>query len=572
MKDVAFDVQAINLVSLNLVHDELVSTIEQSATRLEQFSVDRENRALLQDCIDGINQIKGTLNLVQLHGADLLAAELLELINETARTDNALADSQLGVLTSTYFILPRYIEYTLQTGRGMPVLLLPHINELRSARKALPLLESHFFTIDPKAQRIGKGQGGAVFGEDLAAFVRRFRHMYQVALLNILRGRQIKASLSMMQRAMIRLNNICEARPVARLWWVASIALGAMAETGVGLNKSRKMLLGALDRQIKQLQAKGSAGLDKEADDRLLKEFVYLAAISGSDSAQELLTTFKASKLSYNDAGLHREMESLQGPSANTLSTMAAVLKDELQEAKVVLERASLGGAVESQDCTDLVEKLTRVAEILAVVGLTSAAKSLKIEIEKIEAWKGGDNTPDAKEMVEIADALLYVESTVSSIDKLNLSDEMLAEVNQLGRREVMARSQLAEAEAVVFDEAESGLALVKRALNSFAEADYDRVHIQNVASTLTTVRGAMVVLSLNRAAVVVENCVAFIEESLMKNSQPAALQQLLETFADAIISLEYYLDAAKNDKNTDASVLEIAEESLAALGFSAGL
>ena len=571
MTDTTSDTQVVNLVSLNLVHDELVSTIEQSATRLEQFSADRENQELLQDCIDGINQIKGTLNLVQLHGADLLATELLELIKETARIDNVLADSQLGILTSTYFILPRYIEYTLQTGRGMPVLLLPHINELRCARKVSPLPESYFFQADTRAQRDDKGQGGAVFGEDLGAFVRRFRHMYQVALLNILKGKQVKASLGMMQRAMIRLDNVCGARPVSRLWWVASITLGAMAEKGVELNKSRKMLLGALDRQIKQLQVKGAAGLDQKADDSLLKELIYLSALSGSESTQALLKIFKAAKLSYNDVGLHREMESLQGPSANTLSTMAAVLKDELQETKVVLERASLGGSVEPQDCVDLIETLTRVADILAVVGLTSAAKSLKTEIEKIELWKEGDNTLDAKEMVEIADALLYVESTVSSIDKLNLSDEMLAEVNQLGRREVMARSQLAEAEAVVFDEAESGLALVKRALNSFAEADYDRVHIQNVASTLTSVRGAMVVLNLNRAAAVVENCANFIDHSLMKNNQPAALQQLLETFADAVISLEYYLDAAKNDKNVDDAVLEIAEESLAALGFSVG-
>jgi len=41
-----------------------------------------------------------------------------------------------------------------------------------------------------------------------------------------------------------------------------------------------------------------------------------------------------------------------------------------------------------------------------------------------------------------------------------------------------------------------------------------------------------------------------------------------LETFADAIISLEYYLDALKLNKNADTSVLQIGEESLQALGY----
>ena len=42
-----------------------------------------------------------------------------------------------------------------------------------------------------------------------------------------------------------------------------------------------------------------------------------------------------------------------------------------------------------------------------------------------------------------------------------------------------------------------------------------------------------------------------------------------LETFADAVISLEYYLDAVKTDKKADDSVLEVAEESLEALGHA---
>lgn len=571
MTKIGSDLDFVNLASLNLVHDELLVTIEQSATMLEQFASNRDSGELLQECIDAIHQIRGTLRLVQLTGADILADELLELINAITLGEGEGTDLQLGTLTNAYFLLPRYIEYTLQVGHGMPVLLLPHINELRLVRGVAPLPSSYFFSVDPDAKCIDKGQGAAAIDEDFPAFVRRFRHMYQVALLNVLKGQQIKPSLGMMHRAMVRLGNVSAGHGIANLWWVASVALSAMGEKHMELSKPRKMLLGALDRQIKQLQAEGKNGLDRAVEPAFIKEWVYIAALSGCESSEvaELLSVFKATKLSYNDAGLRREMESLQGPSANTLSAMASVLVDELRETKVVLERASQGGAVSESDCESLADTLKRVAEILSVVGLVSAANSLKPEIIKIESWRDGKSSPDAKDMTDVADVLLYVESSVSSIDRLNLSEEKLAEVNTLGRREVMANSQLAEAEKVVFVEAEAGLALIKRALSSFAESDYDRAHINNVASTLNAVRGGMTVLNLHRAAAVVASSVAFIEQRLVQSDQPAAIQQLLETFADAVISLEYYLDAAKGSKHADDSVLEIAEESLDALGFS---
>jgi hypothetical protein len=201
-------------------------------------------------------------------------------------------------------------------------------------------------------------------------------------------------------------------------------------------------------------------------------------------------------------------------------------------------------------------------------VGLTAAGSTLKQEITKIEGWRDSGETGDAKDLLEVADALLYVESTVSGLDQLHLSDDKLAQANSIARAEVIASSQLAEAEMVVIQEAESGLALVKRALNSFAESNYDRGHIKNVTATLHGVRGGMIVLHLDRAANVVAACTEFIDESLLQNDQPAALQQLLETFADAVIGLEYYLDAIKSDKNASDAVLEIAEESLQALGF----
>src|SRR5690606_8667743 len=189
-------------------------------------------------------------------------------------------------------------------------------------------------------------------------------------------------------------------------------------------------------------------------------------------------------------------------------------------------------------------------------------------EIERIAHWQQTKAAITADELLGVADTLLYVESAISGLGKINLSDEKLAHINALSRDDVMANSQIAEAEQLVIEEAESGLAMVKRALSAFIESNYDKGHIKNIIGTLDTVRGGMFVLGLPRAAKVVAGCLQFIDESLLQNEQQAAVQHMLETFADAIISLEYYLDSIKLDKNADTSVLQIAEESLEALGY----
>src|SRR5690625_7400911 len=102
------------------------------------------------------------------------------------------------------------------------------------------------------------------------------------------------------------------------------------------------------------------------------------------------------------------------------------------------------------------------------------------------------------------SDTLRYIESSEYVLGKTTMTDERLAQSNANSRHDVIANSQLAEAEQLVLEEAESGLALIKRALSSFAESNYDVGHIKNVATTLNSVRGGMTLLTLPRAAALV--------------------------------------------------------------------
>lgn len=563
--------ETLNLASLKMVHDELVATIEQSAVRLEQFAQDRNNGELLQNCIDGIKQIRGILSLIQLRGVDLLADELATHITDITLGEDEKTDAKLELLTASFFILPRYLEYCTQTARSMAMLLVPHINELRLARKAAPLPESYFYPltgIKPNPRVLPSRQALA---EDLSSLVRRLRHMYQTALLNVLKGVQVKASLGMMTRALQRLESASIGAPLSNFWWLARTTLTALAEKNMQLGKGRKMLLSAIEREIKRFQFEGSAVLEREVDPALQKELLYILALSNSDTeqTQAVLSAYGIGRLTYTEAELAREMEFLNGPSANTISSMVAVLTDELHSTKNILERAAQGGAELLSESPELLDTLKKVADILAIVGLIAPSNSLKQEIVKIADWQANHTPVSPDELLVVADTLLYVESTIAGLSNANLSDEKVAQINALSRDAAMANNQIAEAEKIVIDEAETGLLLVKRALSAFAESNYDKGHIRNIVGTLDSVRGGMFLLGLPRAAKVLAGCMRFVEEDLLANDQHPAVQHLLETFADAVISLEYYLDAIKLDKNADTSVLQIAEESLQALGYN---
>lgn len=558
----------INISSLNMVHDELIATIEQAAVSLEQFAQDGDNADLLQSCIDAIQQIRGTLNLIQLRGVNLLADEILQHITDITLGENIANHSQLDQVTTSFFILPRYLEYCTQTGQGIPSLLLPTINELRSLRGQKALPESYYSDIKPThcpSKEI-------TLADDALALVRRLRHMYQTGLLNVVKDVQTLPSMKIMVRALERVGGLIPDTPLASFFLLAKLVLIRLQNNELPLTRTRKLLFSAVDREIKRFQFEGGQVVNRKQDETLEKELLHLLQISHS-SDQEVRNYLRSRGLDYaqfSEADLQREIELLRGPSSKTVSSMVSVLREEINNLKNSLERAALGGAELLAESPEFLDSLKNMAEILKIVGLSAPAEGLQDEIERIVAWQTSQQPVSQDELTSIADTLLYVESTISNLEQAALSDGKVAEINTMSRDKAMSNSQLYEAEKIVIEEIEAGLVLVKRGLSSFIESNFDKGHINNLQGTLDSVRGGMLVLGLSRAAKIVAACLSFVENELLTGEPHPSITHQLETYADAIIGLEYYMDAVKLDRQADTSILQIAEESVSALGYAA--
>ena len=225
-------------------------------------------------------------------------------------------------------------------------------------------------------------------------------------------------------------------------------------------------------------------------------------------------------------------------------------------------------GTAQSEVLGSLHLILARLEKTLAMVGLSAAANSLKKHLHVVESWTDCKTVDDGA-LLALADALLYVESMVSGLERGERQAQ--SQKNEpVNEAESFAKHQLLEARIVVNDEAKSGLSLAKRAITAYLESDGDKMHLANVPSSLFNVRGGLLFLDQERAAEQVGACARYIQQNMLEATVTPS-EHMLDTLADALSSLEYYLEGgvllhAKENR----SVLDLADESLRALGASA--
>lgn len=557
--------QTINVTAMKTVEEELNLAIQQASGSFESYLADRSMTKYLEDCLSHSEQIRGVLKLLQLQGAYELSVEMSNTLHYLCDMQNKQHEFTLLALSHAFIALPCYIEFSISDQKAVPILIAPFIAELQSAQQKEITPESAFadFSCDLSAV-----PDHLTSLNDENDTISRLRHMYQIGLLAILKGDMKEAQLTLMHRALTRLSQFEANTQLKEICWLASMVVGAILSGKLSVVFTRKRLLASLDGIIRA-EAK-SMSVDESKIAAAKHELLFLLALVGQDypDAKEALSLYQVSESAKSDMALSRLRDIMQGPNAKTIESMVAAIKDELQGAKEILEIASQDIGALTVDLQPLANVLLQVSDILNLVGLKSPARILNEQKSHVEAWISDSETMTSPALLDVADALLYVESSLAGLHRLELNDAAIDEASEMTKKALIARSHLAEAESLVINEAQAGISLAKRAINSYIESDYDKVHISNIAVTLNTVKGGLLVLKLHRAAGVLEAAMSFVNDKLKVAGKDDGLDSLLETLADALIAVEYYLEEVETHKDADESVLKVAEDSLASLGF----
>lgn len=551
------------VTSLGLVRDELFATMEQAEQSLEQFIAERQNGSLLQQAVEAMHQVRGTLNLIELTGAELLAQELWDQATDIPTGAGEERDVQLSALSNALHVLRRYLENLDLHRQEMPELLLPAINDLRQAGGQPPLPESYFFSVRLDQARRVAVEARLPEGADPDALARRFRQAYQQGLLGFLRGQKVPSALRTMERALGGLERLYGDEPRGRLCWIGAAAIESQQTGELLARKSRKQLFSRLDRELKSLLANAAY----EAPRNLQKELLYLVALADSQAprSQELREVFGMTALPFTDQLLEQEYQRLSGPGQAVMRSLSSAIFEELNSVKDMIDLIERGTAP-AESFASLHALLGKLAKTLVMVGLNSPGNALQVQLPMVAAWSA--STPvESSELLKLADAVLYVESMVAGLDSGERRG-VRQTVEPGHEAESFANHQLAEARIVVLDEAQAGLALAKRAITAYLESNGDKLHLANVPVSLQAVRGGLWFLGQERAAALVAACAEYIQQQMLETSLMPS-EQMLETLADALTSLEYYLEGgAGMRRGFQDDVLDLAANSVRALGL----
>ncbi|NRB41372.1 MAG: hypothetical protein HRU20_23355 [Pseudomonadales bacterium] len=556
------DIIAINVTSLKVIRGELNVTLEHAARHFETYVSERNNIAPLKETLHSLTDLTGIFKLLQLPGTLDFVESMLELTQAIIAGNIKQNDFVLSALSHAYVGLPCYIEYLADTEQAVPALILPFTNELRTALRKPIVLESQLNDFQTVAVE-GLTQASANAVDDLKGFTARQRQMFQLGLIGLLREENLELKIQLMHRAMLRMASSVGGSDSRAVWRMSEAVLEGFLAGDLNLNFTRKRVLSLIDAALRQFHTDDSVPANRD----LLTELAFLTQLAAgtTPAAQEVFSQCALSRITFTDKKLSRERDIMQGPNAETIVTMVAALRDELSQTKEVLEIAAQD-ASGSTDLSPLLGLFQRTGDILSVVGLTSASNVLSELKQQVATWVAAGNY-DRDQLLDVADGLLYVESSLTSLSRLDL-DFIDKNETPESKMALMAKSQLDEAQRIVLKEALAGILLAKKDISSFVESNFDMIHIANIAETLISVRGGVSVLKLDRAAAVLKSCAAFIENLKAKGLASQNAENVLETMADALISLEYYLSELELHHVAPPNVLEVAEKSLAALGF----
>lgn len=552
-------------VALEWVKGEIAETLKQARQALESYVENPQDPTRMGFCLAYIHQVRGTLQMVEFYGAALLAEEM-EYLTQALIDGKAASQSEaLEVLMQAILQLPAYLERIQSARRDLPLVVLPLLNDLRTARGEKLLSETSLFSPDLSRESpvLPVDALARLRTAELPALLRKLRQMLQVALVGVIRNQDLPTNLGYLARVFARLESLCKDAPLGRLWVIASAMIEGLANGSIANGTSVRNLLRQVDREFKRLVDQGADAMNQPAPDELIKNLLFYVAKASDQSprVRAVKDEYRLDDALPGAALVDEERARLAGPDRDAMRSVVGALCEELVRVKDSLDLFVRSDRSGVNELGSLLAPLKQIADTLAVLGFGQPRKVILDQIDVVSALAHGQRQPNDATLMDVAGALLYVEATLAGM--VGPSEEPGSEEN------VLPTTDVEQIHQVVIKEARNGLELAKDAIIEFIASQWNHEHLARVPELLTQVRGGLAMISQERAAKLLENCNRYIQEQLLVR-QAVPDWHSLDTLADAITSVEYYLERLSEDHNTQGDmILDVAEESLDSLGYS---
>ena len=381
--------------TLDWIKSEIDQTLIAARQAINDFSTQPDDVTPLRIYANHIHQVVGTLQMVELDGAAMLAHEA-ELLADSMLDGDLYGDKERnvhGAISLLETSLPEISSYLEKLQQGLadtPVHNLGKINELREMRGAAPVEIFSIFNPNLGVYPTRPGQQENVDEALYRNKISRIRRQFQNSLLGWLRDSDTEAlytitGLTRELQGMSRFNS------VSQLWWVASAYMEMMALDPVQQNISQRRIPARLDQLLRKLIEGGEAALVKERDEDLIIEMLYAVGVSSCSSTLlvEIRDAFSLDEMlqkfdSYAGDPKQLSVASSKGDEVERLlPKVASEIYVNLDAAEIALESFA-GQAEQIHTLQDIPYKLSQVQGALQMLGQDKAADMLSTTADYI--------------------------------------------------------------------------------------------------------------------------------------------------------------------------------------------
>jgi chemosensory pili system protein ChpA (sensor histidine kinase/response regulator) len=545
--------------SLDLVSRELNSTLEAAHAEIEDYVEGHANEEALLRAAGMLHLASGALKIVEIHGAALLAEEM----EQTCRALTELEDStqvERGVeaLTRAMVQLPAYLERLLSGGRDVALVLLPLLNDLRKVRKKPLLSEGTVLLLNTgPLERAPAPKPQADFGHELQSVAQRLRPVFQTALLGWIRGEKANGNLDSLIKASTMLGQSATAEAVKQFWSVLGGVLIGLRLGGLESGVALKRLMGQADRQLKRLMDVGEAAFANAPPVELQNSLLYYVARAQCEDPRltQLRDKFGLKNAVPGEAQLERAREGLSGPSVKLMKTVAQAIKEDLTAVKDVLDIFVRTGMSDIAQITPQIEMLKKIGDTLGVLGLDSARNQIQNETQRLSVIVVSNTVEDPRVLEQVAATLLDVED---ALDR----ELVRAVVPGQSDGESEAKAQYRHVTQAVMNECIVNLAKIKEVVIKIVDDSGSVRSLDQVKPQLRGITAGLLMLNKTKAASIMDRIGVMIATRLATRETPMRPEHL-ERLADAVVSVEYFMETVSLGRTDPTYMLENAERCL---------
>ena len=538
--------------SLRWVKKELDLILQEAQASLSAYIEDTSEADRLRESVEHLHMVQGTLQMVELYGAAQLAEEMEKVSDALLNGKIDKVDDAYDVLMRSMLQLPDYLE-SLQSGsKDVPMVLLPLLNDLRASRNASLLSENVLFFPDVDSEGEEESDLSIESGQ-LIATAKKLRPHYQIGLLGWFKGEKVGASLKRLLAVLNELEKKSAPNSIRRIWSISSALIEGLSQNGIDTNVSIKMLMGQVDRSIKQLIDSGEELYAKNTPSDLLKNLLYYVARVETESPRvdKIKSTYRLNELLPADNDLEEARSGMGGLNTELLSTVSTGIREDLLEVKDSLEIFVHSEVQDLERLKSLPDLLNKIADTLSMLGLGMPREQVLEQREVINKIISTEENASDEVILNMAGVLLSVESQLNSFiaNRASMgSDGDVITIPRVGELAEMPDSEYQEVLAAVIKEALQDFNQARQAILNYLEDPKDHSLLEMVINRLDEVDGAMFMLPIQKLKHQFESVRNYVSK-VMLNAGQVPDEGAQNDLADVVTSIEYYLEALQEGR-----------------------